>query len=44
MHGLPAQVQARRLAAMLGRKGYGSELSYAMVREALREAPEHQRD
>ena len=44
MHGLPAPTQARRLAAMLARKGYGSEIAYAVVREALRAAPEHQRD
>lgn len=44
MHGLPAQTQARRLAAMLARKGYGSETAYTVVREALREAPEHRRD
>lgn len=44
MHGLPAQTQARRLAAMLARKGYGSEVSYAVVRAAIRDAPEHQRD
>lgn len=44
MHGLPAQTQARRLAAVLARKGYGSEVSYAVVRAAIRDAPEHQRD
>jgi regulatory protein len=44
MHGLDAGVQARRLAAMLARKGYPTEISLAVVREAIAEAPEHQRD
>lgn len=44
MHGLPAQTQGRRLAAMLTRKGYPGDMAYAVVREAIREAPEHQRD
>ena len=44
MAGLEPLVQTRRLAGMLARKGYGSELAMRVVREAVREAPEHQRD
>ncbi len=44
MSGLDPLVQTRRLAGMLARKGYPSELSMRIVREAVREAPEHQRD
>jgi regulatory protein len=44
MHGLAAEVQARRLAGMLARKGYSSGVSYAVIREAIADAPEHQPD
>jgi regulatory protein len=44
MHGLDATVQTRRLAGMLARKGYSSELSMRVIRQAVAEAPEHQRD
>ena len=44
MGGLEPQVQARRLAAMLARKGYSSAVVYAVVRDAIAAAPEHQRD
>ena len=44
MTGLEPVVQTRRLAGMLARKGYPSDLSMRIVREAVREAPEHQRD
>jgi regulatory protein len=44
MHGLDAAVQTRRLAGMLARKGYPGELAMAVIREALAQAPEHQRD
>ncbi len=44
MSGLDPVVQTRRLAGMLARKGYPSEVSMRVVREAVREAPEHQRD
>ncbi len=44
MHGLDATVQARRLAGMLARKGYGGALARQVIREALRGAPQHQRD
>jgi regulatory protein len=44
MSGLEPVVQTRRLAGLLARKGYPSDLSMRVVREAVREAPEHQRD
>jgi regulatory protein len=44
LSGLDPVVQTRRLAGMLARKGYPSEMSRRLVREAVREAPEHQRD
>jgi regulatory protein len=44
LSGLDPVVQTRRLAGMLARKGYPSEMSMRLVREAVREAPEHQRD
>ena len=44
MSGLDPVVQTRRLAGMLARKGYGSDVAMRVVREAVREAPEHQRD
>jgi regulatory protein len=44
MHGLDATVQTRRLAGMLARKGYPVDLSMQVIRDAVREAPEHQRD
>jgi regulatory protein len=44
MGGLDPAVQTRRLAGMLARKGYGSQVAMRVVREAVREAPEHQRD
>lgn len=44
MHGLDAAVQTRRLAGMLARKGYPSSTAFAVIREAIAEAPEHQRD
>lgn len=42
--GLPPQVQARRLAGMLARKGYSPGVAYAVVRDTLESAPERQRD
>ena len=33
--GLPTDTRVRRLAALLGRKGYSSGLAYAVVRDAL---------
>jgi regulatory protein len=44
MHGLEPQVQTRRLAGMLARKGYDADVALRVVREAVRDAPEHQRD
>lgn len=44
MHGLEPAVQTRRLAGMLARKGYSSEVAWRVVREAVTDAPEHQRD
>lgn len=44
MRGLDRQVQTRRLAGFLGRKGYDSAVAYRVIREALDALPEHQRD
>ena len=44
MHGLDASTQARRLASMLARKGYSSEIAWPVIRDAVDGAPEHQRD
>ncbi len=44
MHGLEPTVQTRRLAAMLARKGYSTEVALTVIREAMVDAPEHQRD
>ena len=44
MHGLAPDVQARRLAGMLARKGYSGELAWPVVRDAVNLAQEHQRD
>jgi len=41
MHGLDIQVQTRRLAGMLARKGYTSGVTYAVIRDAIADAPEH---
>jgi len=41
MHGLDIQVQTRRLAGMLARKGYTSSVTYAVIRDAIADAPEH---
>jgi len=41
MHGLGIDVQSRRLAGMLARKGYSSSVAYAVIREAIADAPEH---
>ncbi len=41
MHGLGIEVQSRRLAGMLARKGYSPSLTYSVIREAIAEAPEH---
>jgi regulatory protein len=44
MHGLEPVVQTRRLAGMLARKGYPADLALSVIRAAIAEAPEHQRD
>jgi regulatory protein len=41
MHGLDIAVQTRRLAGMLARKGYTSGVTYAVIRDAIADAPEH---
>ena len=41
MHGLGIQVQTRRLAGMLARKGYSSRITFAVIRDAIADAPEH---
>ena len=44
MTGLDPNVQTRRLAGMLARKGYAADVTLRVVRDAVREAPEHARD
>lgn len=44
MHGLAREVQVRRLAGMLARKGYPGDVAHSVIRGVLDEAPEHQRD
>ncbi|MGB3828573.1 MAG: regulatory protein RecX [Ornithinimicrobium sp.] len=44
LHGLDREVQMRRLGGFLARKGYPAGLSFAVIKEALDQAPEHQRD
>jgi regulatory protein len=41
MHGFGIEVQTRRLAGMLARKGYSPSLTYAVIRDAIADAPEH---
>ena len=44
MRGLDREVQTRRLAGFLARKGYGPGVAYQVIREALDDLPEHARD
>jgi regulatory protein len=44
LRGLDRQVQTRRLAGFLARKGYDAGVAFQVIREALDELPEHQRD
>lgn len=44
MRGLDREVQTRRLASFLARKGYGPGVAYQVIREALDGLPEHARD
>jgi regulatory protein len=41
MNGLGIEVQTRRLAGMLARKGYAPNLTYAVIRDAIADSPEH---
>ncbi|GMA20130.1 recombination regulator RecX [Arsenicicoccus piscis] len=41
MHGLGVDVQTRRLAGMLARKGYPSSLAYEVIRDAIADSPEY---
>ena len=41
MHGLGIEVQTRRLAGMLARKGYSPNLTYAVIRDSIADAPEY---
>ena len=41
MHGMGIEVQTRRLAGMLARKGYSASVTYAVIREAIADAPEY---
>ena len=42
--GLAPEVQARRLAGMLARKGYSGEIAWPVIRDAIDDLPEHRRD
>lgn len=44
MQGLDREVQTRRLAGVLARKGYSAGVSYEVIRDALDNLPEHHRD
>jgi regulatory protein len=44
LHGLPRDVQVRRLAGLLARKGYPGDLAHSVIRGVLDEEPEHRRD
>jgi regulatory protein len=44
LHGLDREVQTRRLAGFLARKGYSAGMSYEVIRDALVAAEEHRRD
>jgi regulatory protein len=44
MAGLAPEVQARRLAGMLARKGYSGDVAWPVIRDAIDGLPEHQRD
>jgi len=44
MAGLAPDVQARRLAGMLARKGYSGDVAWPVIRDAVNGAAEHQRD
>ncbi len=44
LHGLDRDVQMRRLGGYLARKGYPAGVSFAVIRNAIDQAPEHVRD
>lgn len=44
LHGLPREVQLRRLVGLLARRGYPADISYRVVVEELDGSQEHQRD
>jgi regulatory protein len=44
MHGLNPEVQARRRAGLLARKGYSGEVAWPVIRDAVNGAREHERD
>lgn len=44
LHGLSVEVQTRRLAGYLSRKGYSADIVYAAVRDVVTDSPEHARD
>ncbi len=44
LYGLERDVQMRRLGGFLARKGYPAGLSFAVIKDALDQVPEHQRD
>ena len=44
MRGLAPEVQTRRLAGLLARKGYSGEVAWPIIRDAVDGLPEHGRD
>ena len=44
MRGLAPDVQTRRLAGLLARKGYSGEVAWPIIRDAVDRLPEHRRD
>ena len=44
MRGLAPEVQTRRLAGLLARKGYSGEVAWQFIRDAVDGLPEHRRD
>ncbi len=44
MRGLAPEVQTRRLAGLLARKGYSGEVAWPIIRDAVDGLPEHRRD
>lgn len=44
LYGFERDVQMRRLGGFLARKGYSAGVAFAVIKDALDKAPEHQRD